>query len=528
MMKQRKYAAAAALMGLFVMTNALPTSACTAVYVGADASADGTIMLARCNDYPAVWPNYVTVYNRVEGEPGRTMPVDEAQTVFADLPETTYQYTATPWMDSMQAVTGHMSDCAACVNEYGVSMTMSVTAFANEASLEADPRPSNGLTEDTANDLVICQSRTAREAVEVLCGLIDTYGSAESNIALISDQTEAWYVEMYTGHQYAAVLLPSDKVAVFGNEFGLEYLSDYEDSIASPELLSLAEEHGFAVFNDEGEMNLLKTYSADYFDYSHMRTWIGHQLLAPSGYGDYQHDDVYPLVFSADDKVSLQDVMELMRNRYEGTEYSPDETDRPDVRVIGTDTTLSAHILQTYPDLPAEIACVTWESVGPDLYGVFVPVSNGCTSISESYSRNQTAEEAGNFDSENYPWYAFKELCTLCLTDYQVYGEPVRAYWKEAEAGMIQGMSQVLETAASMGDTTLEIPIITDYCAMLQEQAFSDAKSLLNDVIWYMSENSNTFKVGINPETHEQTDELKTYAPLEVGLDASAYAVVPN
>ena len=48
--------------------------------------------------------------------------------------------------------------------------------------------------------------------------------------ALIANQTESWYVEMYNGHQYAAVRLPDDRVCAFGNEFLLQYLSDYADS----------------------------------------------------------------------------------------------------------------------------------------------------------------------------------------------------------------------------------------------------------------------------------------------------------
>ena len=39
--------------------------ACTAVYVGRDASADGTVMIAKSNDYQAVWPNHVTLTERV-------------------------------------------------------------------------------------------------------------------------------------------------------------------------------------------------------------------------------------------------------------------------------------------------------------------------------------------------------------------------------------------------------------------------------------------------------------------------------
>ena len=46
-------------------------------------------------------------------------------------------------------------------------------------------------------------------------------------------------MEMYNGHQYAAVRLPDDRVCAFGNEFLLQYLSDYADCIVSPGLESL-------------------------------------------------------------------------------------------------------------------------------------------------------------------------------------------------------------------------------------------------------------------------------------------------
>ena len=64
--------------------------ACTAVYVGAGASDDGTVIIAKSNDYQDVWPNYVTVVDHVDDVPGRTMPVDNGDTVFAPIPATTY------------------------------------------------------------------------------------------------------------------------------------------------------------------------------------------------------------------------------------------------------------------------------------------------------------------------------------------------------------------------------------------------------------------------------------------------------
>ena len=509
------------------LSGAAAVSACTAVYVGSGVSGDGTTIIAKSNDYQDVWANYVTITERVEDEPGRTMPVDNDATVFAELPATTYRYTSTPWMDSAVAINALGRDATVCANECGVMMVMSITAFSNEAALASDPLIEHGLSEFTAVDLVTCQSATAREGVETLCSLIDTFGSSEVNIAMIADQKEAWYIEMYNGHQYAAVKLPEDKVCAFGNEFSLEYLSDYEDAIVSEDLESNAEEKGFAVYGKEHELNLLSTYSGSEvaIDYSHLRTWIAHKLLSPSAYGEYGPDEVYPLCFTPDGKVSLQDVMEIMRNRYEGTRYSPDETGRTDMRVIGTDTALSVHIAQIWPDLPADMSCVTWESTGPCVYGVFVPVSNAALSISEPYGRNQSAEDARIFDTENYPYYRFKELTTLGVENdmYRIYGNPVRAYWHEAEAGMTQGMPEVLKNASAMSDRTAAARYITDYCNKMQEQAFEDAGVLLNDVRWYMNKNSNTLKNGRNPETHEVLDELKPIDPLDVKLDAAVY-----
>ena len=509
------------------------SAACTAIYIGSDVSADGSTIMARSNDFPEVYGNHITVTPRVENQPGRFMPVSWDGKVKTEIPATTYKYTSTPFMNSTRAYNGFNQDSTACTNEYGVAMTMSVTAFANNSSLEAAPLVPEGLTEFAAVDLVVCQSKTAREAVEKLCGIIDKYGSSESNIAIISDQNETWYVEMYTGHQYAAVKMPKDKVAVFGNEFTLEYLSDYEDNITSKNLTKLAEEKGFAVHGKNNEINLFDTYSGKEmtFDYSHRRTWMGHQLLSPSNYSaDYNLNAMYHLCFTPDKNVSIEDVCQIIRNRFEGTEFSPEENGRIDVRVIGTDTALSVHALQVFPDLPAEMSCVSWVSTGPALYGVFVPVSNDCLNVSEAYGANQAAKDKETFDTDHYPYYVFKELNTRCLEpeDYQAYGKPIKDYWKEAEHNMFEGMSKVNKKAATMNDKDARAKYITAYCNEKQTQAFNDGKVLLDDVIWTQNKNSKTLKLKLNPETNELTGEKIEIPPINITLNATKYKNIPE
>lgn len=182
-----------------------------------------------------------------------------------------------------------------------------------------------------------------------------------------------------------------------------------------------------------------------------------------------------------------------------------------------------------FAPLPADMSCVTWESTGPALYGVFVPVSNGAQSISEPYSRNQSAENARTFDTQQYPYYRFKALCTLGVekNDYTIYGLPVRTYWHDAESIMTQEMPEILKTAAGMDEAAAK-QYITDYCNAMQDQAFTDAGQILNDVLWYRSRNSNTMKNGRNPETHEILDERAAVDPLKVSLDPAAYHFVPS
>ena len=494
------------ILCLVILCSIQACTACTAVYVGPDASDDGSVIVARSNDYPAVWANHIEVTPAVENQPGQVMPVSEYGSVKTEIPANTYQYTSTPYMDSTVAATGYSHDAAAATNEKGVAMTMSVTAYPNSAALRADPLISGGICEDAAVDLVICQSGTAREGVNVLCGIIDRYGSSESNIAFIVDQNEAWYIEMYTGHQYAAVKLPRNKVAVFGNEFSLEYLSDYEDHIISKGLFSLAEQRGFAVHGKNNEINLFHTYSGNQktTDYSHRRTWIGHHILAPSKFSaEYNHNTMYPLCFTPDKKVSLQDVSQLMRNRFEGTKYSPDETGNTDIRVIGTDTALSAHIIQVFSNLPAEMSCVSWVSSGPQVYGVFVPVSNDCIYVGGAYGANQPASQKNVFDI-NYPYYLFKDICSRCLgpSNYKTYGEPVKDFWYKSESNMFISMSRVLSAAAKMTDKNSRANYITSYCNDMMGKAFETGKEI-----------HQIIQNGVPPRN--------------LNLDASKFSVVP-
>ncbi len=247
------------------------------------------------------------------------------------------------------------------MNECGLSVSATVTGYSSPQSLQFNNYVEDGINEGSIPLLVGMSCSNAKDGVELIAKIIDEVGSAEDNILMISDQNEAWYMEIYGGHQYCAVKAPSDCVAVIGNEFMLETVDENsEDVVCSPGLFSMPKDNGFASYNSDGKMNLFNTYAGPnrFVDYSHMRTWRGHNILAPSSSGNYSATTKYPLFFKPDNKVDVTDVMDIFRDRYEGTQYDIDVNGKNSYRSISTETSQTTQILETYKNLPQNMSVV--------------------------------------------------------------------------------------------------------------------------------------------------------------------------
>ena len=423
---------------MLLSTSAL---ACTGVYVGKDVSDQGTYIIARSEDQAqSDYNKMFMVQPRVDNVPGRTI-LDTATGFEIPLPDTTYQYTYVP--DYTRGEDGMYP--GSCTNEFGVSITATVSTSTCDAWREADPFVEPGLREAILAAAVAAVATSARDAVDVLLEYVDTYGSEEGNTVMITDQSEARIVEIYGGHHYCAMKMPDDKVAVYGNQnmIGLvDPSATPEDGyIYSDGLFELIDELGLAV--KEGDLyHLAKCVSNNTrSDSSNMRNWGGMKLLAPSLVGEYDTNEFYPLFYSPDEKVSVLDVMDIYRNRYEGTELDVNLPGNEGNRVIGTPNSSQIHILQTFPDWPAESAAIDWICLGNTEHSVFIPFFSGITDTADAYK-----VDGDTYDASGAYW-KFKRIDTLAELDRSLYSESVRKFWKFQEEDMYQ---QMLDAAPVM------------------------------------------------------------------------------
>ncbi|SDG15005.1 Peptidase family C69 [Facklamia miroungae] len=294
-----------------------PIAACTGVYVGKDLTEDGSVIFGRTEDLEQSHNKTFVVVEATENEEGAKL-VDEYTKFEFELPAESYKYFAVPdttpeWGLYYEA--GY--------NEYGVAMDATTTTYTNDEVLAVDPLVENGLSEGIMTTVVLGHVKTAREGVELLASIIDEKGSSEGNGLIIADKNETWYMEILSGHQYAAMKLPDDMFAVFPNSFFLETVDveDTENVIASADLIKTAEEAGTYV-EEEGMIRVADSYAAEIDPGSISRYWSGVKTLDPDA--EVSLDDTeFPFLHSTDKTITLDDVMSLQRNRLEDTDYIP-------------------------------------------------------------------------------------------------------------------------------------------------------------------------------------------------------------
>ena len=211
--------------------------ACTTILVGKDASADGSAYAGRTNDDVEMLSAKIEIFPASKG-PGTYVFVDPENGAEVTLPKANHRCIIEPVYNKCPDIWWESG-----FNDAGVGISATETIRINDAVLAIDPFTKSGISEANIPRLVLPYISSAKEGVMRLGSLVEQYGMTAPEAVAFIDDDGIWYIEVLSGHQWAAHRLPDDEYACIGNDCLLDFYNpdDTENWIGSAGVRELAE-----------------------------------------------------------------------------------------------------------------------------------------------------------------------------------------------------------------------------------------------------------------------------------------------
>ncbi len=418
---------------------AVPAMACTGVIIGGDLTEDGSTIFGRTEDLEQNHPKRLLVHPAGEHPSGTVLTGAETGVTFTQ-PKDSLKYTS---ISDVTPEEGRFEEAG--FNDKGVAVDVTISATANKEVQKADPYTEKGWTEGFLATVLLANAESARGAVELMASLVDKDGASEGNILVIGDKSELWYMEIYSGHQYAAMKYPADRFSIMPNQYWMNEVNcaDTGNFICSQDLEKTTRDAGtYAETN--GKFDPARSYNKATMSAGDVsRVWSGIKVLDPGAQAKIT-DNYFPLLNKPSaqfKKVSIRDVMELQRNRFEGVDDNLaalsqkvvkdsglkglDGQPVPGARYpIGNTNSMEAHIFQLpAAGMPTEIPGTLWQTVGTPQGSAYLPYYGNITdTIKPMQSASTTAG-----DEKSYYWVA-TDVNLAVDKDRATLTAPVREY----------------------------------------------------------------------------------------------------
>ena len=411
-------------------------SECTTIIIGQEQTADGSMIVARSEDWDAMEAKNYEIFEDTDNGPREFVAKDSP--FRCELPEKALGYSAL----SPYNLHGHWG--SAGFNTAGVGMSATESIFSSDEILKHDPLVENGVAENSVFNITLPYVHTAREGVERLGMLIEKYGIAEGFGIGFVDSKEIWYLETACGHRWLACRMPKDQYFVTGNQsrFRTYDPNDKENYLASADLIEFAEKHG--LYNPaQGAFDFHEAYARDIkldTTYNYPRVWGLQQFFSPEIKNDVTKN-TFPVFAKAAHKVTLTELRTAFRFHYDNTEHDPYLNSNPKepYRPVSIFRTTQTHLLQVRPELPQAIGCVNYVAMGMADLGVFLPLYQGITSYPEAYTK-------GNGESsDDSAYWKFRKIMVLGMTNYNKYAPIIKEAYAKFEAETNQRQREMEE-----------------------------------------------------------------------------------
>lgn len=484
---------------------------CFYIAVGKNASADGSVMVGRCSDRIANDAQRVLSVPRMTHAPDETIKIPNSKTTIPQVP-LTYAYTAAArWNKgtAIERITGG-------INEFQVSAGATTSGFGLKPEvLELTPR-SDTAVGDYMMTLVLQRCKTAREAVGLMGSLTEQYGSI-SDTYLVADPNEAWMIELYHGTHWAAARLPDDCFLVEANSYRLGEIDpdDTDNFLCDPDLIPFAVKHGLWDPSGGRPFHASRAYSTPDDQpprgthaqphYSLHRVWRGCMLLKPSANLDpFEPTKEYPLFLVPDRKLTPQDLLNVLKDHYQGTEldeYGAQDEAYPTVinqdtgryrlapgwgnsRVIGPAHSVVSWLTQSRDWLPGGIGGVFWSGLGRAWASPHIPWYACNTRTPKAFQLGDASAEGSRYMPDSAFWM-FATAGNIVNLFYQGTVDLVRPVWERFDSRSFEMQERVEDAARSLWeqDPAQAAEYLTSYSNGLAREALEMAQDVLTNVL---------------------------------------------
>ena len=455
---------------------------CTTITLGKNASSDGSVITSHTCDshWDRSWIDIIppkrhepgsmkTLYNRIK-DSSFVMPVHSFKAV-GEIPE-------------IDSTFGFINTVIRCVNDH--QLAIGESTFGGRESLHSNI----GLLQyEDITRIILERCTTARDAIKLVGELTKKYGWNDGGECFtIADPKEVWHLEIIgpgegkVGSIWAAQRVPDGHLSVNANASRIRQidLGNPDYFMASEDIFTVAQDSGWwdpetgpfefcYAYDPKGRTKIS----------CRRREWRVFDLVAPSLKLNPNSEN-YPFSVKPDDLVSMDKLISIFQDYYEGTEFNPiknitwiNNEGKTEIspmanpfmpydmnrifkinggwgwrgeRTIARWYTVYATIIQLRDWLPDEIGGVVWFAWDNVASSIYVPLYCGITDIPKSF---KTPGRIVGFNRES-AWWAFNRLGTLTAQRWGEMRYDVRNVWDPIQTELLKSQINFEQQALNL------------------------------------------------------------------------------
>ena len=462
---------------------------CSTIIVGKNVSTTGRVLVGHNEDDPrGLTATYLVP--RKKHEKGETLTFDDGSAVIPEVEET-YAYI---WSEVREPGGEPFAD--AFYNEWGL-FVCSNSAEVCQGQGEDLPEPLGGLGYGLRR-LVAERAKSAREAVEVIADLVETYGYYSARTYNVIDKDEGWVVQIPPGHNFAAQRVPDDEVYYMPNWLTIRQIDfsdkEHKEFYWSKNVVGYAIEKGYytpAVEGDYSDFDFAKAYQKKWDE---KYNWERADTAWPMLLG-HEPSNLRAFSEKPDGKIGPELIKKVLASHFDGKPYDASCGGTKSPHALGHFAVCNCMTLESDIVLFDEDPRLTmiYRSIPRPCAAPYTPWFGGITELPAGYNwmDEETAKRTHFLVTDrdfkydpSMPYWVYQTLYYLTEANYAFNHKPVEESARKLEEGWEAETAALTETARELmkTDEKTALGLLTAFTAAKCQEGHDWAFRMIREI----------------------------------------------